>query len=84
MDSGNLAYRAFAVVEDGLYYIGRGDDSMHSPLRFFQFSTGRNQELALLDHPGNLVLTVSPDRKTFLYNKVVSQDADLMLIENFR
>jgi len=29
-------------------------------------------------------ITVSPDRRTFLYSKIIDEGADLVLIENFR
>jgi dipeptidyl aminopeptidase/acylaminoacyl peptidase len=35
-----VAYRAFAVVEDGIYYIGWLEDRLN-PLQFYQFSTAR-------------------------------------------
>jgi hypothetical protein len=39
-----------------------------------------------LDHLGDITLglTVSPDGQTIVYQRKVSGDSDLMLIENFR
>ena len=79
-----VVFRAFAVVEDGIYYIGRGGENGQYPLRFLQFSTGKSHELTRLDHPTNYGLTVAPDRKTFVFTKTASFGSDLMLVENFR
>jgi Tol biopolymer transport system component len=76
---------AFAVFDDGIYYIGRpGPDQQH-PIQFHEFSTGAGRLLTKVD--GSLPadrFSVSPDRKTILFTKWTSLGADLMLIENFR
>jgi len=79
-----VAFRAFTIVEDGIYCVGRKGENDQYPLQFIRLLTGQIQELAKLDHPGNYGLTVSPDRKTFLFTKDTSLGADLMLVENFR
>jgi Tol biopolymer transport system component/tRNA A-37 threonylcarbamoyl transferase component Bud32 len=79
-----VAYRAFFVVEDGLYYIGRAGNDRQYPLQFFQFSTGTSRLLTKIEGMLGLGLTVSPDRKTFLFVKSVTSGSDLMLIENSR
>jgi hypothetical protein len=79
-----VSVRAFVVVEDGVYYIGRpGNDRQH-PLQFFQFSTGTSRLLTKFDGTPHLGLTVSPDRKTLLFTNSATSGSDLMLIENFR
>ena len=52
--------------------------------RFHEFSTGRSRVVSSIPGQLNLGLLVSPDRKTFLFTKVMSAGSDLMLIENFR
>jgi Tol biopolymer transport system component len=76
--------RAFAVVEDGIYYIGRRGDDRRHPLLFHQFATGRVKEITRLESVQNYGLTVSPDQRTFLFTKSVATGSDIMLVENFR
>ena len=79
-----VSARAFVVVEDGVYYIGRPGDDRQYPLQFIQFSTGTSRLLTKIGGTPGLGLTVSPDRKTFLFATSVTSGSDLMLIENFR
>lgn len=78
-----VANRAFVVVEDGIYYLGQ-PDNRQDPLQFYQFSTGTSRLLTRIEGTLRAGLTVSPDRKTFLFTKQVASGSDLMLIENFR
>ena len=75
--------RGLVAVEDGIYYIGRLEDRQY-PLRLFQFSTGTSRLIARVEGPLGFGLTVSPDRKSFLFTRSVASGADLMLIDNFR
>jgi Tol biopolymer transport system component/predicted Ser/Thr protein kinase len=75
---------AFVVMQDGIYYIGRRGDDRQYPLQFFQFSTGTSRLLTKIGGTLTNGLTVSPDRKTFLFPNSVTSGSDLMLIENFR
>ena len=77
---------AFAIGLQGLYYVPCGPDES-ATLHLFDPSTGRDRLLGKLDRftsGYNPSLSVSPDGTTILYHKVVSDGADLMLIENFR
>jgi Tol biopolymer transport system component len=76
--------RDFLVFEDGIYYGGRPDEKGSVPLLFYQFSTGANRLITSLGNYVFIGLTVSPDRKTFLYTRSMSLGGDLMMIENFR
>ena len=68
-------------VPEGLYY---RDSAENGRLRFMDFATGAST--TLVHNLGQLMsgLTVSPDRRTFLYTRVDSTEADLMLVENFK
>jgi Tol biopolymer transport system component len=68
-------------VPEGIYY---RDLAENGRLRFLNFSTGTST--TLVRNLGRTVagLTVSPDRRTFLYARIDSTDADLMLVENFK
>jgi WD40 repeat protein len=55
-----------------------------SYIRFKDFASGSDRVAVAIQ--GNVVwgLTVSPDRRTFLYNLSDESGSDLMLVENFR
>jgi len=78
--------RTFAVVEDGVYYFARTEATSVSSLRFLDVARGRTREVARLELAvaAGVGLTVSPDRKTFLFTAYKPDNADLFLIENFR
>jgi eukaryotic-like serine/threonine-protein kinase len=75
--------RAFAPVDDGIYYIGRRNGNGQSPLQFFQFSSQTSRLLTNLDGVINLGLSVSRDRTAILFTKTAKLSANLMMIENF-
>ncbi len=79
-----VSHIAYVVVQDGVYYIGRSGDARKWPLRFFDFSTGASRLLTNIDGTLNSGLTISPDRKMFLFTNGVTPGSDLMLIEDFR
>jgi Tol biopolymer transport system component len=91
--------RGFAVFSDGIYYLcSRGgqrppEDSLIAPfqssaeghdIRFYEFASGRSHVMGEIGGDLHLGLAVSPDRKTFLFSKIIDSGSDLMLIENFR
>jgi hypothetical protein len=78
----DVAYRGFDVFEDGIYYISHGRP-LRCEIRFHNFVTGRSRVISELVWP-SLGLSVSPDRKTFLYSLWAPVGSDLMLIENFQ
>jgi len=77
---------AFGVARQGLYYVPCGSDGA-ATLHLFDSSTGQDHLLGKLDRFTSRytpAISVSPDGATVLYHRVVSDGADLMLIENFR
>ena len=80
-----VSSRGFAVFADGVYYLHRLGQSGYE-IRFQEFANGRVQVVGEIE--GHLVsasgLGVSPDRKTFLFSKVIGSESDLMMIEHFR
>ena len=74
----------------GVYYIhaapccAAGRDQVRYEVRFLEFASGRRKTLQEIEGSLNSGLSVSPDRRTFLFSKIVNEGADLMLIENFR
>jgi Tol biopolymer transport system component/predicted Ser/Thr protein kinase len=75
--------RGFYPVENGVYYLGRGDGQVCA-LKFYDQAIGRSRVLATVERGVGMGLTVSPDRKTVLFSLVRKAGSDLMLIENFR
>jgi Tol biopolymer transport system component len=78
-----VAGRGFVIVDDGLYYLSPTSPQT-AEIRFHEFATGRGRAVGPIPAPVGLGLSVSPDRKTFLFTEMVAAGTDLMLIENFR
>jgi eukaryotic-like serine/threonine-protein kinase len=76
------ATRGFAVVEEGIFYLGTAGKDGKLPLRFYDLKSGARRELTKLASSGEL--TASPDGKSVLYTASLYSGKDLMLIENFR
>jgi Tol biopolymer transport system component len=74
--------KGFAVGPGGVYHFGCTADPRAAPLYLLDPATGRERLLGKLEQ--GIGLTVSPDGKTILYEKVENQGSDLMMIENFR
>ena len=84
----------YVVRERGIYYIDKpsGQGGVHyidrptgeTRLQYFDFAARKSRTVAR--NLGNVgaFLTVSPDGRTFLYNRHDSSVDDLMLVENFR
>ena len=79
---------SFAVTERGVYFIqrdARREDSAYS-IFFLDPSTGEESVVAEL--PGGtqpfVALSVSPDGRTLLYDRIDQLGADLVLVENFQ
>jgi len=78
-----VRYRAFQVFDDGIYYI-TGAGLKGNEIRFYDLGSERSRVVASIEGQLSVGVSVSPDRNTFLFSKVVSEGSDLMLIENFR
>jgi serine/threonine protein kinase len=76
---------AFGLGPQGIYYVGCGSTAT---AHVIDPSTGHDRVLGTLekysDFAAQMGLAVSPDGKTILYDRVVKDEADLMLIENFK
>jgi Tol biopolymer transport system component/DNA-binding winged helix-turn-helix (wHTH) protein len=76
--------RGFAVFSDGVFYLHRRGPNSYE-IRFHEFAGGQTRVVGDIEGISLSVgLTVSPDRKTFLFGKWNDLGFDLMLIENFR
>jgi Tol biopolymer transport system component len=79
-------YLSFLVHRDGIYYVGC-EGGPDPPVYLLTPATGQQKLVARLtglDQISKLSLSVSPDGRTILYNRYISNSADLFLIENFR
>jgi eukaryotic-like serine/threonine-protein kinase len=76
---------AFGVGPMGVYYVAC-EPSPNPSLHVLDLKTNRDKRLGTLDGITDraLGLSVSPDGRTIVYPKLVNQNADLWLIENFR
>jgi hypothetical protein len=73
--------RGFAVFQDGVYYLhGSGGNEIW----LHEFATGRSHIVSAIEGRLGQYLSISPERKTFLFTLSVSAGSALMLIENFR
>ena len=79
----------WSVVDAGLYYyqqVQNHEAANNWFLKFFDFGTRQTRVIAEL--PGIPIIgappAVSPDGRTLLYTQIDVNDADLMLVENFR
>jgi Tol biopolymer transport system component len=82
---GNVVRRAFVVFADGIYYLYKASPgSRISEIRFHEFASDQSRLISPIEGYPFLYLSVSPDRKTFLFTLFGSVGSDLMIIENFR
>jgi hypothetical protein len=81
----NVVGYSFDVVPDGIYFITQvGANGRGQELRFYDFAKRRSRLLQALGAVGGYGLSVSPDRKRFLFGSPQGNGRDLMLVENFR
>jgi len=75
---------AWVAVNEGIYFIARPDEKGISYIRFKDMGSGKVHTIAQINGRPYWGLTVSPDRKNFLYVQSDNDGSDLMLVENFR
>jgi Tol biopolymer transport system component len=75
--------RGFDVFEDGIYYLGY-TKLWKLEIRLYNFVSGRSRVIYPIAAWPSLGLSVSPDRKTFLFSLTGPVGNDLMMIEDFR
>jgi hypothetical protein len=74
----------WVVLEDGIYFISKPNEKGVSYIRFQDFATDSNRVVVPIEGRPYWCLTVSPDRRTFLYSLLDESGSDLMPVENFR
>ena len=80
--------RNFAVTERGVYFIRRDARREDSASSIFFLDPSTGEESVLAELPAGVrpfvALSVSPDGRHLLYDRIDQMGADLMLVENFR
>ena len=74
----------WVVMDDGVYYISKPNEKGTSHIRFRDFATSSDHDVVPIERRAFWGLTVSPDRRTFLYTLADESGSDLVLVENFR
>jgi len=83
--TGGVAARGFVVEEDGVYYLSGAAAAGAASIQFYRFARGQSEPVARIeDRSLNIGLTVSPDRKRFLYSGYTRVGQNLMLVEGFK
>jgi hypothetical protein len=77
-----VVFRAFVVLETGIYYIDQ--PSGGARLQFFNFASNRSITVARNIGKIGPGLTASPGGRTILYTQLDSSVDELMLVENFQ
>jgi Tol biopolymer transport system component len=73
------------IVRDGIYFVDFTIASKaHKPVKFFNFKTQEVRQIGTVERPDMGGLAISPDSRWLLYSMLKSEEADLMLLDNFR
>jgi Tol biopolymer transport system component/tRNA A-37 threonylcarbamoyl transferase component Bud32 len=76
-------WRAFCIVNDGIYFIPERRADGRSSIQFLSFATNKVTTVAPVLRSGE-GLSVSPDGQFLLFSQRDEGGSDLMLVENFR
>lgn len=79
----SVAWRAFAPVNDGVYFISVPETGRNASLQFLSFATHKVSAITSLSAPAAEGLAVSPDGRSILFSQADEAGSDLMLVENF-
>ena len=72
---------AWTVVPGGIFFVPA---QASRSIRYFDFSTRKTREVLKTNVDLDEGLSVSPDGRYLLYAQVDRQNADIMIVENFR
>jgi len=76
-------WRAWTVTEQGIYF-ATAENPSRPLIELFSFATGKVTQIAALEKPFVLCLSVSPDGRWLIYTQLDQSGGDIMLMENFR
>jgi Tol biopolymer transport system component len=80
----SMVWRAFSLVNDGIYFIAEPNADGKSSIQFLSFATGKVKTVARMSGTSSEGLSVSPDGRFLLFSQFDEPGSDLMLVENFR
>ncbi|HSB17176.1 MAG TPA: hypothetical protein VLE22_22185, partial [Bryobacteraceae bacterium] len=80
----SVTQRAFAVRQDGIYFLRPLEPLGGVSLQFFRFASRTSAEIAKIERRTAYGLTVAPDGRSVIYPLQEQSNADLMLVDNFR
>ena len=75
--------RAFALVDDGIYFIPDPNADGKYSVQFLSFATVKVKTVAPISRSHCEGLSVSPDGRSILFSQLDEASSDLMLVENF-
>jgi len=79
---GGVTARAFAVVQDGIYFFATGR-TQKILLQFHKFANNQTTTLGTIEKPVGIYLDVSANGRWLLYSQEDQRVENLMLVENF-
>jgi hypothetical protein len=80
-------WRAWAVTNDGVYFVAHEGAAPPRPINFFSFATRQIAGIGTVEKEpmtGPPSLAVSPDGRWLLYAQLDRQVSNILLVENFR
>jgi Tol biopolymer transport system component len=77
-------WQNFAVLSQGIYFIGLSQPARLRRIQFFSFATGVVTPVVTLSKPVHMGFSASADGRWILYTQIDQEGSDLMLVENFR
>ena len=80
----SVFWRAFSLVNEGIYFIPEPRTDGKSSLRFLSFATAKVKMVAPISRSPSEGLSASPDGRSLLFSQFDEAGSDLMLVENFR
>jgi hypothetical protein len=79
----SVVARAFALVNEGIYFIPEPGASRKASIEFYDFATAKVSTVAVISRSAE-GLSVSPDGPSVLLSQFDEERSDLMLVKNFR
>jgi len=76
-------WRSWTVTEQGIYF-ATAENPTQPLIEFFSFATRKVTQIATLEKPFFLGISVSPDGRWLIYTQLDQSGSDIMLMENFR
>jgi Tol biopolymer transport system component len=80
----SVAYRAFAILREGIYFVSKPPSGSDYLIQFLDFASGKTRRVVKVGTSLPSCLTLSPNRQWLLYAQLTQAGSDLMLAENFR